>query len=91
MIMRHTPYEVLMEPPARRVLAKLPRDIQARLLARIELLGTNPRPQGAVKLSGHEAYRVRVGDYRIIYSVLDDRLLVLVVDVGHRREVYRGW
>jgi mRNA interferase RelE/StbE len=84
-------YDVLIEPVARRALGKLPRDVQARLMARIEALSINPRPSGVVKLSGHEAYRIRVGDYRVIYAMVDDRLLVLVVDVGNRRDVYRGW
>ncbi len=55
-------YEIFIEPSARRTLAKLPHDINARLIRRIQMLGDNPRPSGAVKLSGHEAYRVRVGD-----------------------------
>jgi mRNA interferase RelE/StbE len=84
-------YEVLIEPAARRMLGKLPRDVQTRLMARIEALAVNPRPPGVVKLSGHEAYRIRVGDFRVIYAVLDERLLVLVVEVGNRRDVYRGW
>ena len=63
----------------------------ARIIRRIEALAENPRGMGAVKLSGHNAYRIRVGDYRIIYAVLDDRMLVLVVELGHRRDIYRGW
>ena len=82
-------YEILIEPAARRSLSKLPRDVQARLVARMELLKTDPRPHGSTKLTGHEAYRVRVGDYRIIYAILDARLLILIVDVGNRRDVYR--
>jgi mRNA interferase RelE/StbE len=84
-------YEVLVEPAARRTLSKLPQPVRARLVQRMETLATNPRPVGAVKLAGHNAYRVRVGDYRIIYSIIDDRLLILIVDVGHRRDVYRSW
>jgi mRNA interferase RelE/StbE len=52
-------------------------------------LKENPRPRGSIKLSGENAYRIRVSDYRIIYAIYDDRLVVLVIDVGHRREVYR--
>ena len=84
-------YRVEIEPPARRALAKLPHQVAERIIRRIEVLAEDPRGMGAVKLSGHNAYRVRVGDYRIIYAVLDDRMLILVVEVGHRREVYRGW
>lgn len=89
MTMGNPRYEVLIEPAARRVLTKLPQNIQARLMAQIEALSVNPRPHGAIKLSGQEAYRVRVGDFRIIYAVIDRRLLVVVVKVGHRRDVYR--
>ncbi len=84
-------YRVEIEPPARRVLAKLPHQISTRIIRRIEALAEDPRGMGAVKLSGHNAYRVRVGDYRIIYAVIDDRMLVLIVEVGHRRNIYRGW
>jgi len=82
-------YQVFVEPAAERKLARLPRDICARLLRRIESLAETPRAPGAVKLTGHSSYRVGVGDYRIIYAILDDRLLIIVVDVGHRREIYR--
>jgi mRNA interferase RelE/StbE len=84
-------YRVEIEPPARRALAKLPRQAATRIIRRIEALAVSPRGVGAVKLSGHNAYRIRAGDYRIIYAVLDDRMLVLVVEVGHRRDIYRGW
>ena len=53
------------------------------------LLGRDPRPTGAKSLRGRDGMRVRVGDYRIIYTVRDDVLLVVVVDLGHRREIYR--
>ncbi len=53
-------------------------------------LAENPRPTGCIKLTGMEAYRIRVGDYRIVYEITDRVLIVTVIDVGHRREVYRG-
>lgn len=84
-------YRIEIEPSVRRALAKLPKLIATRIIKRLETLAENPRGMGAVKLSGHNAYRVRVGDYRIIYAVLDDRMLVLVVELGHRRDIYRGW
>ncbi len=64
-------------------------DIQ-RILERFDELASNPRPLGSEKLSGQERYRVRQGDYRIIYEIDDDVLVVVVVKVGHRREVYRA-
>ncbi|GIV58075.1 MAG: hypothetical protein KatS3mg042_0988 [Rhodothermaceae bacterium] len=60
-----------------------------RVVARIEALADDPRPPGCTKLSGQEVYRVRQGNYRIVYTVADDVLVVEVVKVGHRRDVYR--
>jgi mRNA interferase RelE/StbE len=74
---------------ASRAVEKLPSRLQHRILDRLQTLTTNPRPPGSLKLTGQDAYRLRVGDYRIIYTIHDDRLIVLVIDVGHRREVYR--
>ncbi len=82
-------YRLDYVPAARRSIERLGRALQDRILSRIELLSANPRPPGAIKLSGQDAYRIRVGDYRVIYTIHDDRLIVLVVDVGHRRDVYR--
>lgn len=84
-------YRIEIEPPARRAMSKLPRQVATRIIRRLEALAENPRGMGAVKLSGHNAYRIRVGDYRMIYAVLDDRMLILIVDLGHRRGIYRGW
>jgi mRNA interferase RelE/StbE len=64
------------------------RDCQ-RIMERIRSLGDDPRPMGCEKLSALERYRVRVGDYRIVYSIEDAQLVVWVVRVGHRRDVYR--
>ena len=84
-------YRVLLRPPAQRFLRKL-RDtsLTARLVAAMRDLASQPRPPGCDKLVGPEdLYRIRVGDYRIVYQVRDEVLLVLVVKIGHRREVYR--
>lgn len=85
------PYRIEYDPPAFRSLRKLSAPLQRRIVAKIETLSANPRPPGAVKLTGHEAYRVRVGDYRVIYAIADERLVVLVVEIGNRRDVYRDW
>jgi mRNA interferase RelE/StbE len=75
---------------ALKVLATLPRREQQRIRAAIDLLSDGPRPPGCLALSGEaHAYRVRVGDYRIVYEVFDDRLIVQVIRGGHRRDVYR--
>jgi len=70
-------------------LRKLDREIRPRIEGAIALLAEDPRPPASRPLGGRDGYRVRVGDYRIIYTVQDDVLLVVVVTLGHRREVYR--
>ena len=83
-------YKIVLTPAARRNLDSLPRTVLRRMDAKILGLGQNPRPQDAKKLRDRDGLlRVRVGDYRILYRVEDDRLVVLVVRIGHRREVYR--
>jgi mRNA interferase RelE/StbE len=68
----------------------LGREPQERIGRAIDALSTTPRPAGAVKLRGAEGYfRIRVGDYRVVYEIADSVLVVLVVRIGHRREVYR--
>ena len=83
-------YLIEFAPKAKRQLKYLPREIQERLTPRIEALAKDPRPEGIKKLEGEpNLYRLRVGDYRIIYQIRDKELLILVVKIGHRREVYR--
>ena len=84
-------YIVEFAPAARRQLRKLDRPVQVRVLRRMEKLENQPRPKTAETLKGttETVYRVREGDYRIIYTIEDDRLIVLVVRIGHRSEVYR--
>lgn len=86
-----TAYRVEIARRAIKALAALPRKEQQRVRAAVDLLAENPRPPGCVALTGEaHAYRVRVGDYRIVYEVFDDRLVVQVVRIGHRRDVYRS-
>lgn len=83
-------YEVRLARRAVRSLAELQRRDQQRIRAAIDLLADQPRPPNCVALQGESGvYRVRVGDYRIVYEVFDQLLVVQVVRVGHRREVYR--
>jgi mRNA interferase RelE/StbE len=83
-------YQVELAPAAVRQIKKLPRDVQQLVVQQLEELALNPRPNGVVKLEGAESlYRVRLGDYRIVYQIQDEVLLVTVVKVAHRREVYR--
>ena len=84
-------YRVLILPRAQRQIASLPLQTRRRISDAIDSLEKNPRPPGTKKLKGTEdLYRLRVGDYRIIYAIQDDELLVIVVNAGHRKDIYRG-
>lgn len=83
-------YDVQLSKGAARELRKLDRPVQARILAALALLQDDPRPATVKALSGHPGYlRVRVGDYRVVYTIKDDHLVVLVLTIGHRGTVYR--
>ena len=81
-------YRIELRPAAVRALKKLDPPIRSRVQGAIALLAEDPRPPAARALRGRPGLRVRVGDYRIIYTVTDEVLLVVVVTVGHRRDVY---
>ena len=84
------PYSILLAPPAERQLRSFAPAIQKRLVKRMKSLQNDPRPSGVKKLGGEDdLYRIREGDYRIIFTVRDKELIVLVVKVGDRKEVYR--
>ena len=82
-------YEILFKESVYRELKSIPKADIKRILAKIEQLADDPRPPGSQKLTGFELYRVRQGCYRIVYSIQDSELVVHVVKVGHRKEVYR--
>ena len=82
-------YEVYLKRSAAKELRGILRRDLRRVVARIRSLAKDPRPSGSEKLSGRQRYRVRQGDYRIVYSVQDAEQTVWVVKIGHRREVYR--
>lgn len=86
-------YRVEFTTSAAKELRKLRKTIQPKLMkaisSRIDALATEPKPPGVEKVEGYDYWRVRSGDYRIIYSVEDEVLTVVIVRVGHRREVYR--
>ena len=83
-------YSIFLAPPAERQLKALAEPIQKRIVKRIKLLRDNPRPPGVKKMAGEDdLYRIREGDYRIIYTIRDKELIVLVVKVGDRKEIYR--
>ena len=83
-------YRISVEPAANRRLRRLPQLAQDQIRFRIRALANDPRPHGVVKLTGrHDTYRIRAGDYRVVYEIHDRVLLVLVIEVDHRRDVYR--
>lgn len=83
-------YEVFIKPSALKELESVDNvSIRRSLAARIRSLGANPRPAGCRKLTGEGGYRIRCGVYRVVYTVEDQRLVVSVIKVGHRKDVYR--
>ena len=82
------PYTVELTLSAQKQLSKLPNTIAERIEESLLELEENPRPVGCKKLKGRTAYRIRIGDYRAIYTINDTVLTVIVIKIGHRREVY---
>ena len=82
-------YRLQIKTSAAKELEAVPLKDRRRIVRRIQNLADDPRPSGCEKLSGHEKYRLRQGDYRILYAVDDDKPSVVVVKIGHRRDVYR--
>ncbi|MGF7082457.1 type II toxin-antitoxin system RelE family toxin [Mucilaginibacter sp. UYCu711] len=81
-------YKITISRVAQKQLDKLPDNLALRLVDSIYTLANEPRPTGCKKLKGREGYRIRVGDYRIIYEIIDDMLIVNVVKLGHRKDIY---
>lgn len=82
-------FELRVRPSVAKDLKSLPKQSVLRILERIEGLRDDPRPVGSEKLSGLERYRIRQGSYRILYSIFEDQVVVEIVKVGHRKDVYR--
>ena len=82
-------YKILIKPSAANEIEDIPKKDRLRIIKRIQTLVNDPRPQGCEKLSGRELYRIRQGNYRIMYSISDFELIIVVIKVGHRRNVYR--
>ena len=81
-------YSIEFRPSAREALDQLPRSDRSRIAKAIEKLSENPYGAGHKKLKGTDFWRIRVGDYRVVYSVIQSMLLVVIIKIGHRREVY---
>jgi len=82
-------YKLFFKKSVEKDFETIPRKDLKRILNRIEILGSDPRPPGCEKLAGQERYRLRQGRYRIIYSIQDEELTIWVVKVGHRKDIYR--
>lgn len=83
-------YRIEFAPSAAREFRRLPADVRTRISRKIDQLATNPRPPGCKKLAGPaDRWRIRIGDYRVIYDIHDQLLRILVLTVGHRGDVYR--
>ena len=83
------PYTVIIKKTAQKELDSIPKKLQLRIRGVIDLLAANPFPPNSKKLIDREGYRIRTSDYRILYNVNDNDLMVLIVKIGHRRDIYR--
>lgn len=82
-------YRIVLRRSVARDLRPVPNPDLSRILSAIEALSVEPRPSGVERLSGQDRYRIRLGAYRVIYEIHDKEVLVIVVKVGHRKDVYR--
>ena len=82
-------YKIEIRPKVEKELKRLPKHVLKAVRRTIDALADDPRPSGAKRLSIREEWKIRVGDYRILYLIEDEQLIVVVVKVGHRRDVYR--
>ncbi len=81
-------YQIIIERAARKDIQKINQADQIQIIQAIKQLADEPRPSGCIKLKGRAAWRIRVGDYRVIYEIQDNLLIIAVITVGHRRDVY---
>jgi mRNA interferase RelE/StbE len=85
-----TRFEIVFKRSVKKDLRPIPKKDVQKILSRVSALADNPRPTGAKKLTGQERYRIRQGVYRILYEIQEEQLVVTVVKVGHRREIYKN-
>jgi mRNA interferase RelE/StbE len=84
-------YRIEVKPQAEKALAKIPNPHRRRIAKAIDALARAPRPEGSTKLaSADDAYRIRIGDYRVVYVIADKVLIVYIIRVGHCKDIYRG-
>lgn len=82
-------YEIQLKRSAAKELEEVPHKDRVKIVAKIQALASNPRPIGSEKLTAGESYRIRHGNYRVLYEIDDTRIVITVIRVAHRREVYR--
>ncbi|MFC2171808.1 type II toxin-antitoxin system RelE/ParE family toxin [Acidobacteriota bacterium] len=83
-------YQIVLRPAAKRNLKRLPKEVQIRVSKRISQLRSDPRPPGAEKLEGAEqTYRIRIGDYRVLYEIHKKKVLIVIIRIRHRGDVYK--
>jgi len=82
-------YDIEIKRSAVKEINKIPRKYLQNILSKIDLLKNEPRPANSKKLSGKELYRIRFGQYRIVYQIMDTKLIVYIVKIGHRKNVYK--
>ena len=81
-------YTIVFEKDAQKKLYKLPEATRNKIIIKVSGLAADPRPPGCKKLTGRPGYRIRIGDYRVIYLIEDGKLSILVLDVGNRKNIY---
>ena len=83
-------YRIEIKPSAQKELAKIPKTSALKIIDKIKSLAKDPRPSGCKKLTGTDhSFRVRIGNNRVVYSIFDDRLIIQVIKIGHRKDVYK--
>jgi mRNA interferase RelE/StbE len=82
-------YKICIKPSAAKELKKIPKKVLQKVVEKIKGLASDPRPPGCEKLSSEERFRIRQGDYRIVYTIEDEKLIVIVVKIGYRRDDYK--
>ncbi len=82
-------YQLIISKGIKKVIESLPEAVERRVIAHIEALETNPRPTGVKELKGKDGWRIRIGDYRVVYRILDEEEVILLAKIGYRKDVYQ--
>ncbi len=82
-------YNIQIRKKAQKSLSKIPDPFQSNIIENIRKLAQNPYPHQSIKLTGREAWRIRIGNYRVIYEIFENELVILVLNIGHRKNIYK--